>query len=764
MERGPGDTGYDRRLRPAPRALLKSLRQIMAEGSIGAQNRLDQVVRAIAANLVGDVCSIYVRRADDSLELFASEGLNPGAIHVTRLSMNEGLVGWVAKNKLPLQVQDAKTHNAFAYREETGEDALNGFLGVPIIRSGQVLGVLVIQNRTRRVYTEDELEVAQTVATVLAEIVSTGELLEQADLEDVEALLHKPESAHGTPIVPGIAKGYVFRREPRLKAHPTFATDVSAEKQKLEDAIAEVQKSVDDMIAADRKFAGATLEVLEVFRLFAYDKGWARKMTEKVLAGLTAESAVEQVQEENRKRMREVKDPYLRERFHDLEDLTRRLLRTLTGQGAAGVEEIPDDAILLADSLGPAELLELHSPKLKGLVVAEAASTSHAAIVARSLGVPMVSGVEEIVDQAIAGDPVIIDGSSGDVHLRPLDSIIEAFEEKSRLRGEALAHYRTLKNLPAATLDGVEVKLHMNAGLHIDIAHLEETGAAGVGLFRTELQFLLGQSLPTAAEQETLYRQVMDDAGDKPVVFRTADIGSDKRAGYMTGPREANPAMGWRGLRVSLDRQGLMRTQIRALLSAAGGRPLHFMFPLAATRQEIIAAKELVDKEVERYRKRVGPPPELRIGAMIEIPSAAWQIRQIAAECDFLSIGGNDLAQFFFAADRDCESVSHRYDPLSPPFISFLARTVKEARAAGKPLGYCGEQAADPLMALALLGIGIEALSVPPSSIGPIKAMVRSVKFSELRDEVNRLVNSGSFAMREELGDWVRERGIEMAK
>ncbi|RFB04528.1 phosphoenolpyruvate--protein phosphotransferase [Parvularcula marina] len=758
------ETGFGPRLRPAPRALLQRLRQIMAETGGTAQDRLDQFAKTIAASLVGDVCSIYVRRPDDVLELFASEGLKQSAIHVTRMGMDEGLVGWVARRKQPLQVKDAKSHEAFSYREETGEDDLNGFLGVPIIRSGQVLGVLVIQNRTERVYTDDELEVAQTVATILAEIVATGELLEARDTEDVAALLHKPETAKGSPIVAGIAHGIVFRRDPRIRAHPTFASDVALEKQKLEDAIAEVQKSVDDMIARDPNLSGSTREVLEVFRLFAYDKGWARKMTEKVLAGLSAESAVEQVQAENRKKMREVSDPYLRERFHDLEDLTRRLLRVLSGDTSTGPGELPENAVLLAESLGPAELLEYHSPQLKGVVVGEAAGTSHAAIIARSLGIPMVSGLPEIVDLAIAGDEVIIDGSTGEVHLRPPETTRVAFADKSRLRSEALAHYASLRHEPAVTKDGVRIELQMNAGLLIDMPHLEETGAKAVGLFRTELQFLLGQSLPTASAQETLYRQIMDAAGDKPVIFRTADIGSDKRAGYMTGPREANPAMGWRGLRMSLDREGLMRTQIRALISAARGRDLSFMFPLVTTREELITAKKMVDKELDRYRKLHGEPPKIRIGSMIEIPAAAWQLREIARECDFLSIGGNDLAQFFFAADRETDAVSRRYDPLSPSFVSFLGRTVKEAKAAGKPIGYCGEQAGDSLMALALLAIGVETLSVPASAIGPLKAMIRSVTFGELRDEMARLMSLDLPSLRPALGEWAASHEVEMPR
>ncbi|MEM9232862.1 MAG: phosphoenolpyruvate--protein phosphotransferase [Pseudomonadota bacterium] len=762
MTNGPMDTGFGPRVRPAPRALLRSLREIMAESGGSPQGKLDQLTKAIAANMVGDVCSIYVRRADDMLELFASEGLNQEAIHVTRINIEEGLVGWVARHKRPLQVRDARTHEAFVYREETGEDELSGFLGVPIIRSGQVLGILVIQNRTARVYTEDEMEVAQTVATILAEVVSSGELLEARDSEDVEALLHKPETAIGTGIVAGLAQGVVYRREPRIRAHATFASDVALEKQRLEDAIADVQKSVDDMIARDQNLSGSTLEVLEVFRLFAYDKGWARKMTEKVLAGISAESAVEQVQADNRKRMREVTDPYLRERFHDLEDLTRRLLRTLTGEPPAGPEELPERAVLMADSLGPAELLEYHSPRLRGVVLGEAASNSHAAIIARSLGIPMVSGLPEIVDLAIAGDDVVVDGTTGEVHLRPGGAVQEAFDEKIRLRSAALARYRSERHEPAVTLDGVEIDLQMNAGLLLDMPHLEETGASGVGLFRTELQFFLGKNLPTAAAQETLYRQVLDEAGDKPVTFRTTDIGSDKRAGYMTGPLEANPAMGWRGVRVAIDREAFMRVQVRALLAAARGRPLNFMFPFVTTREELIEARRIVEKELERFRKTSGEPPQIRTGAMIEIPSAAWQIRQIAKECDFLSVGGNDLAQFFFAADRETDAVSLRYDPLSPGFVSFLGHTVREAKAAGKPLGYCGEQAGDPLMALALLAIGVESLSVAASSIGPVRAMIRSVSFGALRDEVMRLMAKDLSTLRPALAEWAHAQNVEM--
>ncbi|WOI54144.1 phosphoenolpyruvate--protein phosphotransferase [Parvularcula sp. LCG005] len=754
------DTGYEPRMRSTPRSLLKRIREVMAEET-APQARLDKLVSSIAANMVADVCSIYVRRSDDVLELFATEGLNRSAVHNTRMGINEGLVGWVATHRRSIKLRDAKTHEAFSYREETGEDPYNAFLGVPIIRSGQVLGVLVVQNAAFRDFSEEEVDVAQTVATILAEIVSTGELLEERDRQDVEALLHKPDHAMGTPIVAGIALGIVVRRDPVIRAHPTFGSNVAEEKSRLEEAVASVRKSVDDMVASDKAQIGPSKEVLEVFRLFAYDKGWVRRLEEKVLSGLSAETAVEQVQKENRARMRQVTDPYLRERFHDLDDLSRRLMRALSGETADA--QLPEGAVLLADSLGPAELLELDSSKLRGLVLAEAATTSHAAIVARSMGVPMVAGVQDLVDKAAPGDTIVLDGGTGEVHLRPSADVLESFDARAQLRSQALARFNAEKDAPSITADGVPVELQMNAGLLLDMAQLKNTGAKSVGLFRTELQFLLGRGLPTAAAQEALYSQVLDAAEGRPVIFRTADIGSDKRAGYMDIPQEANPAMGWRGLRMTMDREGLMRTQIRALLSAASGRDLHFMLPLVTTASEIELAKGIIQKEVARHQKRAPLPTNISMGAMIEIPSAAWDAKNIAAACDFVSIGGNDLAQFFFAADRETELVSSRYDPLLPSFLSFLRETIRSVKSVGVPIGYCGEQAADPYMAMCLIAFGVDRLSVSAGGVGPLKGMIRSLDVGKFGEFLDPLLEQGGASLRPALVDYARKAGLDLA-
>lgn len=727
------------RMAPTPRVLLRQLREVMAEES-DAQTRLDHLVEAIARNMVADVSSIYVRRADDRLELFATEGLKRDAVHNTRLAWNEGLVGLVARTGRPINLRRASQHPEFSFRPETGEEMLNAFLGVPIIRSGKVIGVLTIQNKTTRAYAEDEIEAAQMVATVLAEIISSERFLSEREVAEVEELVQRPEYAVGTAIVPGIARGRAYLLTPKRTSGAIFAKDLAGEKRRLGDALTELQKSVDDMMARDRALSQISREVLEVYRLFAYDRGWARRLEEKIMAGLTAEAAVEQVQAENRSQMRAAADPYLRERMHDLDDLSRRLLRMLRGE--TGVYELTDGAVVMAETLGPAELLEMDRSKLSGLVLAEASSNSHAAIVARSLRVPMISGVPEIIDRANEGDDIIIDGGSAEVFLRPTADEIASFEEKARIRSEQLLTFQAHRDQPATTRDGHPIRIEMNAGLLMDMGLIHEVGAAGVGLFRTELQFLVGRTLPSVREQMETYSSVLDAANGTRVVFRTADIGSDKRAGYMHGPLEANPAMGWRGLRMAIDREGLLRMQMRALIAAARGRPLSVLLPLVTVPEEIVEARAIIDKELQRTEKKGEPlPSSLEVGAMIEIPSAAWDTRSIARHADFLSIGGNDLAQFFFAADRENHLVSARYDYLCTAFVGFLRHALREARTEGVPISYCGEQAADPLMALALLGVGFDQLSVGASAVMPLKEMVLGIDRGDLGRRVEALID-----------------------
>jgi len=521
---GHGDQGIT--------VLLKRMRDAVAQDS-SAQERLDLLTKVIASHVVADVCSIYLRRPDDQLELYSTEGLNRSAVHKTRMQWGEGLVGLVAKRHSPMVTSEAPKHPAFSYRPETGEDPLQSFLGVPLIRSGKTLGVLVVQNKAAREYTHEEIEAAQAVATLLAEIAASGELLSQEETEAVGAMLHLPEKLKGFGIVSGIALGKAVFLQPPTPKHRVFAKNPAEEASRLEEGLNDLRRSVDDMLTSNASLSGVSRDVLETYRLFAYDRGWKDRLRAAVFSGLTAESAVEQVKAENRARMSQSRDPYLRERLHDLDDLSNRLLRHLSGEKNVGQRPLYDETILFARTMGPAELLEYDRKRLKGLVLGEVSATSHVAIVARALKLPMVSGAPDAMERTEEGDQAVIDGDVGEIHIRPSAETLEAYRNKQTRYHELEASYAAEKHLPSRTRDGVDITIQMNAGLALDLPFLEQTGAAGVGLFRTELQFLIGSQLPSVASQEALYSEALDLAGGKPVVFRTADIGGDKTAPYM---------------------------------------------------------------------------------------------------------------------------------------------------------------------------------------------------------------------------------------
>lgn len=743
--------------------LLRRMHDAVAREA-SAQERLDQLTRAIASHVVADVCSIYLRRPDEELELYSTEGLNRAAVHKTRLKWGEGLVGLVAQNRRPLVTDDAPHHPAFSYRPETGEDPLRSFLGVPIIRSGKTLGVLVIQNRIARLYADEEIEAAQAVAMLLAEIAASGELLSREETAVVGEMLHRPERLQGFAIVAGIATGKAVFLHPPAPKHKVFSSDVAGEARRLETGLAALRASVDEMLAKNVGLSGVGRDVLETYRLFAYDRSWKDRLRAAVFSGLTAEAAVEQIKNENRARLLQARDNYLRDRLHDLDDLSNRLLRLLSGEGPDARGVLEDDTILVARVMGPAELLECDRGKLRGLVLGEVSATSHVAIVARALKIPMVTGLGDGVDRCEQGDFMIVDGEAGEIHIRPTAEVIETYRAKRELQSERQASFARERGLPAITKDGVRLSVMMNAGLALDMAHLHETGAEGVGLFRTELQFLIGSQLPSVASQTSLYREIIDLADGKPVTFRTADIGADKTAAYMVRGEETNPAMGWRGLRMAVDRPGIIRPQLRALIAAAAGRPLRVMFPMVTLSSELDAARELLERERERaIKKGETPPAEIEIGAMIETPAAAWRVDLIAARADFLSIGGNDLAQFFFAADRDSERVQRRYDPLNPAFLSFLKVCVAAARSRETSIAYCGEQAADPVMAAALIAVGVREFSTPATSVGPLRRLARSLDAAALEDWFNARLDAGVDSLRDEFAAYLRKSGAVLA-
>jgi phosphotransferase system, enzyme I, PtsP len=748
-----------------PRVLLRRLREVMAE-QVSAQERLDKIVVLIAANMVAEVCSVYVLRVDGTLELYATEGLNKAAVHQTVLRSDEGLVGLVASEANPINLSDAQNHPAFSYRPETGEEIYHSFLGVPVLRAGNTLGVLVVQNRARRTYTEEEEEALQTTAMVLAEMIASGELSAIAR-PGAEPAARRPLQLPGLALNDGIALGHVVLHEPRVVITNFIADDVPKELKRLEAAVETMRSDLDLLLERGEAVDGGEhREVLEAYRMFAYDRGWVHRLEEAVATGLTAEAAVERVQSDTRARMLRATDPYLRERLHDLDELANRLMHQLVGKDYAPARDrLPENAVLVARSMGPAALLDYDRKRLRGLVLEESGPHSHVAIVARALGIPAVGRIDNATGVVDPGDPIIVDGSAGDVHVRPTPEMERAYVERVRLRARRQSQYQALRDKPCITTDNEKIALLINAGLAVDLPHVQEAGAAGIGLFRTELQFMVAASFPRSAEQFSLYRAVLDAAGEKPVTFRTLDIGGDKVLPFMRNFEEENPALGWRAIRLGLDRPGLLRSQIRALLRAAGGRDLHVMFPMIATIEEFDEAKSLVERELTHLRRHGHKLPEhVEVGTMVEVPSLLYQLDELLARVDFLSVGTNDLVQFFYAADRGNARVADRFDSISAPVLRALRVIADKSREHGKPVTVCGEIASQPLGALALVGIGYRSLSLTPSSIGPVKAMLLGVHAGKAAGFLTPLIDrpAGTVSIRQQLTKFAEQEGLQI--
>lgn len=749
----------------AARAILTSLHEVMASRA-GAQAKLNQIVDVIGDKLNSEVCSIYLLR-EGMLELFATRGLNQAAVHVTRMAVGEGLVGTIAANIETLNLAEAAAHPDFAFFPETGEERFHSFAGVPIVRRARAVGVLGVQHVEPRRYEEVEIEALQTVAMVLSELIANADLIDEEDALGADAHLTGHERIAGLTLVKGLASGVAVFHQPRVTIEHVVAEDTEAERQRVYLAFDKMREQIDRMASqAEFGMGGEHEEVLETYRMFAYDEGWSRRINEAIDSGLTAEAAIERVQQRTRMRMRKIDDPLLADRMHDLEDLSNRLLRIVSGQlGTAASLGLKGDAILIARNLGPAELLEYDRRRLKGVILEEGSLTAHVVIVARAMGIPVVGRIRGLRAKVREGDQLLLDGDQGVVDVRPAPTLVEAFEARFARNRERQALYAAMRDVEPVSADGQRVRVMINAGLRDDMPMLNLTGADGIGLFRTEFQFLVSATLPARERQTRLYRDVLDAAGDRPVVFRTVDIGGDKVLPYLRhndGETEENPAMGWRALRVALERDGLLKVQARALLEAAGGRTLNVMFPMVTEPWEFDAARAVFESQLAFLKQQKKLLPDaIRYGAMLEVPALAECLDVLAPRLSFLSIGTNDLTQFLFAADRANPKLAERYDWLSPAILRFLRRVVLAVAPSGTDVTVCGEMGGRRLEALALLGIGITRLSITPAAVGPIKELVRKVELPAIQAAMVGWLAHPPADLRAEIAAWATAHGID---
>jgi phosphotransferase system enzyme I (PtsP) len=749
----------------AAREILRRLHEVMA-AKTSAEAKMGRVVRIVADELSSEVASIYLLR-EGMLELYATQGLSQAAVHLTRLSMGQGLVGVIADSREPLNLAEARAHPDFVYRPETGEDNFHSFAGVPIVRRELAIGVLAVQHREPRQYDDLEIEALQTVAMVLSELIHGAGLVDDAQAAQARAARSGPLRLNGMMLVDGLGRGSAVFHQPRVVIEHTVADDVETERLRVYSAFERMREQIDSMMGqAEFSAAGDHHDVLETYKMFAYDEGWARRINEAIETGLTAEAAIDRVQARTRARMRSIEDPYLRERLTDLDDLSNRLLRIVSGQlGTAAASGLGDDAILIARNLGPAELLEYDKRFLKGVVLEEGSLTAHVIIVARAMGVPVLGRVRGLFTEVSEGDELIVDAANGALLVRPAAAMLKSYRSMSAAKARQAEKYAQVKDLPAISRDGRRIAVMMNAGLAGDAQALDTTGAEGIGLFRTEFQFLVSATLPRRERQQTLYRTVLEAAGERPVVFRTVDIGGDKAVPYLLDgdDHDENPAMGWRALRLALGRAGLMKVQSRALLEAAAGRTLNVMFPMVSEPWEFVEAKALVEQQrASLARSGRALPDHVRYGAMIEVPALIETLDTLLPMTDFVSVGTNDLTQFLFAADRANPRLATRYDWLSPAILRVLRRIVRAAAAAGVPATVCGEMGGRPLEALALMALGVETLSITPAGVGPIKAMVRSADLAPLMVLMEAWLDSPGVDVRARLQAAAAAQGVEL--
>ena len=741
------------------RRLLKRLRDVMVQES-PVQEKLDKIVEIVALELHTQVCSFYFLQPGDILELFASYGLKPEAVHETTLRMGEGLIGEIAVQKKALSFTDAWDHPSFVYKPATGEKLFKSLMGVPVLKGSQVLGVLAVQTEENHVYEEDEVEILETVAMVLAQ------MLVSVDFKAKDNHTMKPKKDlqsrwEGVRLASGMAigKAYVHSRVARVT--DVVSSNEGTELKRLDIALEKMDKEWGEMRASP-EISDENAEIFETHRTFTKDKGWIQKITEHIHSGLTAEAAVQKVADDIAERMSMIADPYLKERVHDFQDLADRLQQHLAGRNMSDKnKKLDHDTILIARSMGPAELLDYDRSKIKALVLEEGSPTMHAVIVAKSLGIPVVGSLPGIASFVQKGDTVAVDGDNGFIFINPADDVLTDFKARLDLLDKLRKKYEKLKNVKCQTLDGVPVSLNINAGLAIDMLALGDGMADGIGLYRTELPFMSTAQLPDTQVQTEIYKRALINANGKPVIFRTLDIGSDKVLPYLQHRAEENPAMGWRSIRISLDRRSILRAQLRAFIRAVNGGDLYIMFPMITDVDEFIEAKKTLQIELQREKEKGGVlPKSIKVGTMLEVPSLAFQLRELLPLVDFLSIGSNDLSQFLFATDRSDPTIWERYDVLSAPMLRALKYVADTCKEFNVPCSVCGEMAGKPLDAMALVALGITRLSMNASSLGAVKAMILSMNAAEVREYLLSILSSKSHSLREKLRSFAVDHNI----
>ena len=739
------------------------LLQQLTQSQDAPQVKLQKIMRLLRENSNSDAVTCFlVSNNNKYLELFIANGYYENIKHQIDIQVEKGLITEVFTTRREINLADDKSHPQYV-KIPNLDNNFHGFAAIPLIAAKRTLGVLILQRKKNEEYSIHDLKTTKMFAKVLSNLIASDEI--SAYRENLEQK-NKNTSTRIKGISlnkgHGIGQAIVHRR--RQNINKIFAEDKELELSKLEQAFSTMNADLDEKFNNTKLGIGEHVDILDTYRMLARDKGWHKKITNNINDGLTAETSVERAYEDMWNRLSATSDQYLKERLHDLRDISDRLLSYLYGDtGNKQILSDANDIIVIAQTMGPADLMDYDYTKIRGLIIEDGTPTMHVAIVAKALNIPVIAKVSGIFDSIKNGQSIAIDGNEGYIYINPEPIILARIKAKIAEKEQIKEKLAKLKNLPTESLDKQQIGLYINVGLSFDLEYLDTTGCDGVGLYRTEIPFMSSEIMPDVEQQISFYKDLYNKAGDRRVTFRSLDVGSDKLLPYWGNMGEENPAIGWRSIRITLDRRAILRKQLRAFLRSAEGKVLNVMFPMISDLSEFEDAKETLLIEIEKEKKKGNSgPSKVNIGLMVEVPSLLFQLDDILPKTDFISIGTNDLAQFIFACDRGNPRLSERYDVLSASFLRLMSEIIQKANKHHVHCSICGEMASNPLEAMVLLGLGYRHLSVSGASYGKIKSMIRSVNIHDISDYIQILLKSPQKTLRPQLISYAYDHGIEI--
>lgn len=689
-------------------------------------------------------CVILYATADENyLEVMGHHGnLN----FQNNIRYNEGPLGSCAASKRTQTFKSADEHNC---------------LCVPIIRMYTTIGVILLEKSAPDNFEEDIIESVETLCLSLADFMATKDFQEYRNqiIREKGILVH--DSIKGVSLTKGYGVGKAVLHNRHNEQIAIFAENSELEHSRLEKGRTKMKEYLDKKIAQTSNSLGNMADIMEAYAMFAQDKGWYKKISSEIDKGYTAEAAIEHVYEEMWNKLSQTDDVYIKEKLYDLRDISDKLRAFVAGDDNYGSFAGNEDIIIIAQNMGPADLLDYNYENVRGLVIENGTPTMHVVIVAKALNIPVIAKTHGILKEVKSGEIVAINGNTGHVYTHPSEEIITQYKEKSVGRKNVFQQLENLSQTPTQTLDKVKINLAMNYGFDLDYDYLKPSNCDGIGLYRTEIMFMGSEKMPDVEAQQTQYQKLFDAMGNKKIIFRSLDVGSDKLLPYWGEIKEANPAIGWRSIRITLDRRSILRQQVRAMLRAAAGKELNIMFPMISTVQEFLQAKETVLLEYEREKKNNTPSAKkINIGIMIEVPAVLLQLDELLQEVDFVSIGTNDLYQFVFACDRSNPRLSDRYDVLSAPFLKMMKMIIDRANQYKVYCSVCGEMASNPLEAMVLVGLGYRNLSTSGSSYAAVKKMILSMRYDDVADYIKILLKSSKKSLRPQLLSYAYDHAI----